>query len=369
MNTTNLLKDIVKIASISSHERNLADYLFTHFLVAGLKPLKHEGNVYVRIPGADTTRALIFNAHMDTVSPGALSLWKFPPYGKDSGIEIDGKIYGVGASDAKGSLASLLALGDACAKTQPALDVWIVFVCKEETGGDGTKSFLAWFTEKKWSLKYTEISAVVCGPTNMDEIHLGHRGNIHAEISVNGDGGHGAQPELIKKHAILEAMNIVEELKKLEIELGKTYTDSVLGKPSIGITSIQAGDPVAPNKFPDTCSFTIDIRTTPSLHKSAFEIVEKLCTKFGAHIRVIYTPSPPGHTDPKTKIVACAKKLVTTIGLSKDSTDLCFFSEMGIPGIILGPGDQSASHKPNEYCDVSRCEKATEIYLKIIELI
>ena len=367
MNTTNLLKDILKIASLSSHERNLADYLFTNLLVAGLKPIKHEGNVYVRIAGADTTRAIIFDAHMDTVSPGALSLWKFPPYGKEGGIELDGKVYGLGASDAKGSLASLLLLGAACVASQPAIDVWIVFVCKEETGGDGTKSFLAWFTEKKWLEKYTEISAVVCGPTNMKEIHLGHRGNIHAEITVSGDGGHGSQPELIKKHAILEAMKIVEELKQLESELGKTYADPVLGKPSIGITSIQAGDPVAPNKFPDTCSFTIDIRTTPSLHKSAFEIVEQLCVKHGAHIRVIYTPSPPGHTDPKAKIVVAAKKIVSKIGLAKDSTDLCFFSEIGIAGIILGPGDQSISHKPNEYCEVALVDEATSAYVKLVQ--
>ena len=367
MNTTNLLKDILKIASLSSHERNLADYLFTNLLVAGLKPIKHEGNVYARIAGTDSKRAIIFNAHMDTVSPGALSLWKFPPYGKEGGIELDGKVYGLGASDAKGSLASLLALNELCAILQPAIDVWIVFVCKEETGGDGTKSFLTWFAEKKWLEKYTEISAVVCGPTNMKEIHLGHRGNVHAEITVNGDGGHGSQPELIKKHAILEAMEIVEDLKKLEIELGKKYADPVLGKPSIGITSIQAGDPVAPNKFPDTCSFTVDIRTTPSLHKNAFEIVENLCKKSNAHVRVIYSPSPPGHTDPKAKIVTSAKKLVSKIGLAKDSTDLCFFSELGIPGIILGPGDQAISHKPNEYCEIALVEQAAQVYLKLVQ--
>ena len=366
MNISKSLSEIVQIPSISGHERNLADHLFTSLLVSGLKPTKQDGNIVVHIKGKDSSKAVIFNAHMDTVSSGALSLWKYPPYGKGAGIEHAGKVYGLGASDAKGSLAALLALGEEYAKTAPAMDVWITFVCKEETGGDGTKSFLAWFTEKGWIEKYTELSVVIAGPTNMDEIRIGHRGNMHAEITVRGQGGHGSEPHLIKQHAILDTMKMIEALKKLEKDWEKKFSDPVIGEPSIGITSIQAGDPTAPNKFPDTCSFTIDIRTTPALHKKAYGLIESLCEKFDAQVRTVYTPSPPGHTAPTAAIVVAAQKLVGTVGLAKDSTDLCFFSEVGIPGIILGPGDHEISHKPNEYCEIKKIDKAVTVYKKLV---
>lgn len=366
MNTKKTISELLKIASLSGHERNIADHIFTTLLVCGLKPIKQDGNVIVRIAGKNASKAIIFNAHMDTVSPGALSLWKFPPYGKEAGMEQAGKVYGLGASDAKGSVAALLSLGDCYTKEQPEIDTWLTFVCKEETGGDGTKSFLAWFEEKDYLKKYEELSVVITGPTDMAEVSIGHRGNLHAEITVRGQGGHGSEPHLIKQHAILEATKIIEALKKLEKEWGKKFADQVLGKPSIGITSICAGDPISPNKFPDACSFTVDIRTTPSLHKKAFGLIETLCKKFKAEVRTVYTPSPPGHTKPSTKIVEVAKKLIGKVGLAKDSTDLCFFSELGIPGIILGPGDHEISHKPNEYCEIKKIEEAVQVYQKIV---
>ena len=369
MKTTTLIQDIIKIASLSGHERNLADHLFTSLLVMGHKPVKQDGNVVVRIAGVITTKALVFNAHIDTVSPGALSLWKYPPYGKEAGIESGGKVYGLGASDAKGSLASLLLLAETFTKEKPAIDTWITFVCKEETGGDGTKSFLTYFEDKGWLQKYSEVSAVICGPTNLSEVRIGHRGNVHMEISVTGDGGHGSEPHLVKRHAILEATKIIDALKKLESEWVKKFADKVLGKPSIGITSIVAGDAISPNKFPDGCSFTIDVRTTPSLHKKTFGLIEALCKKFNATVRTVYTPSPPGHTDPASPVVVAGMKLIGRTGLAKDSTDLCFFSEIGIPGIILGPGDHELSHKPNEYCETKKIEKAVTVYEKLLTLL
>ncbi|MBP6884327.1 MAG: M20 family metallopeptidase [Candidatus Pacebacteria bacterium] len=369
METAKVTSDILKIASYSGHERNLADYLFTELLVMGHKPQKQDGNVVVRIEGKSKTKAIIFNAHMDTVSPGALSLWRYPPYGKEAGIQDKGKIYGLGASDAKGSIASLLILSKDLFKNPPEIDTWITFVCKEETGGDGTRSFLSWFSDKEWNKKYTEISAVICGPTKMEEFHIGHRGNLHAEITVSGQGGHGAEPDQIKRHAILEATKIIEELKKLEKVWSKKYADAVIGKPSIGITSISAGDPLSPNKFPDSCSFTIDVRTTPSLHKIALGLIEKLARKFNSDVKTVYTPSPPGHTDKNAKIVECAKTLVKKVSLGKESTDLCFFSEIGISGIILGAGSHDVSHKPNEYCEISEIELAIKTYRKLISLL
>lgn len=366
MNISKTLTEIIRIPSLSGHERNLADYIFTELIVLGFKPTKLDGNIILRVAGTNKSKALIFNAHMDTVSSGPMSLWKYPPYGKEAGIEHDGKIYGLGASDAKGSIAALLGLAKHFSKNTPAIDIWLVFVAKEETGGDGTKAFLSWFIEKGWPGKYADLSAIVCKPTAMKEVQIGHRGNIHIEITLTGDGGHGSEPQLVSRHAILETVGIIEALKKLEKKWQREYADTVLEKPTIGITSIQAGDPMAPNKFPDTCSITIDVRTTVRLHAKAFGLIAALAKKYKGEVRPVYMPSPPGHTDPKAPIVEKAKKLVGKTGLAADSTDLCFFSELGIPGIILGPGEHAISHKPNEYCEVKQVEKAINDFLKLI---
>ncbi len=362
-------KDLIKIASLSGHERNLADYIFTSLVVCGLKPIKQSGNVLLHIKGSDSTKAVIFDSHMDTISPGALSLWKYPPYGKDAGIQEDDKIYGLGASDCKSGISVLLTLAQKLHSEMPAIDTWFVFAIKEEVGGDGTKNFLDWFEKNDYLKKYSEISAVICEPTDMREIRLGHRGNFNAQIVSRGKSGHGSEPHEVKDQAIFQTLKIIEALNKLEKIWQKKYQDEVLGMPSIAITSINGGEFISPNKFPDNCSITIDVRTTKKLDKVAFGLIKSCVEKYGADIKVIYNPAPPGYTDPRSKIALAGKKLIGKIAIGKISTDLCFFSELGIPGIILGPGSQDSIHKPNEYCEISKLEKALSIYEKIINLL
>lgn len=360
------IAEAIKIPSLSGHERNLADHLFTCLLVAGLKPKKQNGNIVAKIAGKNSAKALIFNAHMDTIGPGPLSLWKYPPYGKDAGMEEAGKIYGVGASDDKASLGTLLTLAETLAKEQPVIDVWITFVREEGTGGAGTKAFLDWWQESRYPANYQEVSVVVCGPTEMSEVRVGHRGNFNALVTTLGEGGHGSQADIKKTRAIPEMQKIISVLTTLEKSWQKKYGDSTLGKPTIAVTSISAGDQFSPTKFPDICSITLDVRTTPKLHKVAFKEIETAVKKLKASAKIIYNPAPPGHTDPKAKIVVEAKKLVGKIGVGTDSTDLCFFSELGIPGIILGPGTPEVIHKANEYCEIDKAEKAVQIYKKLI---
>ena len=363
------LSELIKIASLSSHERSLADYLFTELLVMGHKPVKQGGNVVVRIAGLDPSKCVIFDAHMDTVSPGALSKWTYPPYGKDAGIMHDGKIYGLGASDDKASLAALLGLAKEFVRQKPEIDVWLAFVTGEETGGDGTRAFLRWFEEKEYLKKYTEISAVICEPTDMEEVRIGHRGNMNIQISSQGQSGHASEPQQMKKQAILTTLQIIEALGKLEKAWQKKYADSVLGKPTIAVTCIQGGDIVSPNKFPDASFVVVDVRTTPAIHFKTFSTIEALARKFGSSAKTIYNPAPPGHTSPNKKIVTTAKKLIGKIGLGKGSTDLCFFSEFGIPGIILGPGTSDIIHTHNEFAEIKKLEKGLQIYKKLVSLL
>ena len=364
-------QDLLRIASLSTHERNLADYIFTTLVVMGLKPVKQAGNIVVNIKGQDRTKAVIFDSHMDTISPGALSRWNYPPYGKDSGIKNGDKIYGLGASDNKCSISVLMNLAKELneAKTIPPIDVWCIFVTEEETGGLGTQRFLSWFEKSGYMTMYKEISAVVCEATNMKEICLGHRGNFNAVITTKGKSGHGSDPHHIKDQAIFETIDLIHTLEALEKKWIASYTDEVLGSPSIAVTSINGGEFISPNKFPDSCAITIDVRTTKKLDKIAFTAIEKAIAKYDADIKIMYNPAPPGYTSPTEKIAQVGKKLTGKIVIGRTSTDLCFFSERNIPGIILGPGTLDAVHKPDEYCEISKMKKGLEMYSKIIKLL
>src|SRR5699024_7893233 len=62
------------------------------------------GNTIGVIKGSKPGPKILFDGHMDTVPVTEESEWKYPPFA----AEIhDGKLYGRGASDMKGALASM----------------------------------------------------------------------------------------------------------------------------------------------------------------------------------------------------------------------------------------------------------------------
>lgn len=362
-----ILADLVKIESLSGKEENLATFLIKHLTSLGFKPFSQEGNVILQIKGENKENAIVFNAHMDTVPPGDLTSWKYPPVGKKAGVCMENKLYGLGASDDKAGIASLLLLAKKLVDKPPKNDVWLTFVVKEEVDGSGTKNFIKWFTSEGWLKKYEKISAVICEPTDLEEIKIGHRGNIFTSITVHGDGGHGSKPSAIKLNVIKNMYKVINEIEKIAAQWATTYQHPVLGHPTLAITTISAGNPLSPNKFADSCSITLDIRTTPELHNFAISLLKKALKKFKVRIELLYEPALFGNTDPNAEIVTKAKQITGgKITINIGSNDLCFFTEAKIPGIIFGPGNNATIHKTNEYCEFKKIEEAANIYNQLI---
>jgi len=362
-----LLSDLVKIASVSGNEQELAEFLVIHLTSLGFSPFLQDGNVVVHITGENQDEAIIFNAHMDTVSAGDLSSWNYPPTGEKAGATSDGKLYGLGASDDKSGIASLVLLAESLKNSKPKNDVWLTFVTKEETDGSGTKNFLSRFSKDGWMKKYKKISAVICEPTDLEEIKIGHRGNMFIKITTYGDGGHGSRPHLVKANAITQANEIIKKLEVLGSVWAKKYHHPILGQPTLAVTTISAGDASSPNKFAESCVITLDIRTTPALHHNAISLLKDELKEFDATIAMLHEPGLIGDTDSDSEIVQKAKLLTgAKITMSVGSNDLGFFTEANIPGIIFGPGAYAAIHKSNEYCEIEKIEKAADIYRKLI---
>lgn len=120
-------------------ERAAAEYVATELSNAGYDPVLLESdtgraNVFVRVPGTDSSRpALVVHGHTDVV-PAEASDWKMDPFG---GEEMDGLIWGRGAVDMKDMDAMILAVLADFARTgrQPSRDLCVAFFADEEAGG------------------------------------------------------------------------------------------------------------------------------------------------------------------------------------------------------------------------------------------
>lgn len=362
-----LISDLIKIKSLSGKEEKLTEFLIKYLTKKGFQPISQDKNVLLHFKGKNSNEATIFNAHTDTVSPGNLSSWKYPPFGSESGVSIGNKYYGLGASDDKAGIAALVLLAENLVKQKPAKDVWVIFVSKEEVDGSGTKNFIKWFIDNGWLKKYKKISAVICEPTGLKEIKIGHRGNIFVKITIDGDGGHGSKPEEIKLNSIMEAYKVIRKLNRIVKIWALKYRHPILGKPTLAITTISGGNQSSPNKFADSCTLTLDIRTTPEMHSAVIDLLKEALKDFGVSVELFYKPTPFGYTDPNQEIIIAAEKLTgAKITINIGSNDLCFFTELNIPGIIFGPGEHTTIHKVDEYCDLVKIKKAAEIYTQLV---
>lgn len=147
-------------------------------------------NVIGRFEGANPGPCIHFNGHIDVVEPGLG--WTLPPF---EGVMRDGRIYGRGACDMKGGIASAIIAMEAILAEGLLETGALEFsgTVDEETGGFGGVGMLA----RKGYFDRTRVDHVIIPePLNPDRVCLGHRGVWWAEVEITGQIGHGAMPFL-----------------------------------------------------------------------------------------------------------------------------------------------------------------------------
>ena len=97
-----------------------------------------------KIPGKDPSRNILLMSHHDVVP--ADTDWTMPAF---DGIIKDGKVYGRGAADTKGSLCAILFAAEEMlrAGVTPPVNFYIVSSHNEELGGNGMAATLAYCQE------------------------------------------------------------------------------------------------------------------------------------------------------------------------------------------------------------------------------
>lgn len=360
------LQNLLRIPSYSGKEAAIQEHILHEFSASGIEVFQQDENVVVHLKGKDQTRAFIFNSHVDVVDVGDEKRWAHDPWGAEI---VDGKIYGRGASDMKSGVAASMEAAKILAKREELpCDVWFTYVVREEEDGAGTISFAAWFKGEGYLDQYKEIAAVFTEPTDMNSLEYGHRGNYFLIASIDGDAGHSSRPKDIKIHAIEHMMDFVHDLRSQTKEWEDQFAGGEFAPPSVTPTRMIAHSK-STNKVSDHAEAGIDLRTIPGFHEEAYKQVCALATKWGITITQQFEPGVTGYTDPNSRIVQELARLIPELELtvSAGSADLGSFTEIGIEGIIFGPGEKSQCHVIDESAPVDHLGKAIEIYVKLYD--
>ena len=236
-----LLKKLIVTPSISRDETAAADVLEAYMKEKGLNPQRHGNNTWCVSPDFDESKPVILlNAHIDTVKP--VAGWQHDPF--TPVIEGD-KLYGLGSNDCGGGLMALLQVFMLLINEKKAYNLIYLASCEEEVSGkNGIESVLPLLPKIDF--------AIVGEPTGMQPA-IAEKGLMVIDAVAHGKAGHAARNE--GDNAIYHAMKDIQWLSEWQFP---KQTD-LLGPVKNTVTIVNAG--TQHNVIPDTCTFTIDVRS------------------------------------------------------------------------------------------------------------
>jgi putative selenium metabolism hydrolase len=373
-NVARFLRDLIAIKSLSSQEGDVVRRIEREMLDAGYDEVRIDpmGNILGRI--GDGPRVLALDAHVDTVDVGNPANWTVDPF---QGDERDGIIYGRGACDMKGALASIVYGGRIIKELglDRGFTLWVVGSVQEEDC-DG----LCWqYIIEQGGLRPEAV--VIAEPTNL-AVYRGHRGRMEIEVRTSGISCHGSAPER-GVNAVYTMAPIVADIERLNERLGG---EPFLGKGTVTIAEIRSTSPSL-CAVADSATIHLDRRlaATDTLETAVREIEDLPSVKAaGAQVVVLdyAVPSWKGLTYPTKKYyptwllaedhpvlsagVAAYQSLfeeAPTVGRWVFSTNgVAVMGKHGIPCIGFGPGNEIYAHMATEHIPVEHLVKAAAWY-------
>lgn len=244
------LRELIALPSPSRAERLACERVIQEMEELGYEDIRTDemGNVLGRVGSG--RRSIAFDAHIDTVGISRPSSWPFDPF---RGQVEGGFLYGRGASDQKGGLASII-YGAALAAEMGLPDDLEIYVTASVSGEDCVG--LAWQHLIEIEGLCPEC-VVIAMPSDLG-ICRGQRGRLEMDIITEGVSSHGAEPDR-GKNAINAMAPIILAVSRLHGALKTEHP--MLGRGSVAVTDISSESPSL-TAIPDGCRIHVDRRLT-----------------------------------------------------------------------------------------------------------
>jgi len=397
----NLLQELIRTPSVNpafagNGDVPVGEAPLTEFLQAlcerqgwpWLRQVVHPGreNLVVVLAAADpSAEVVLWECHQDTVGVTGMTIDPF------AATESDGRIWGRGACDVKGSLAAMLdALLRVGTQDVPLpRTIVLALTINEECGFTGVKSLcrlwedntlataekvnthgpLSW--ESLRALRPTR--AIVAEPTELDVV-VAHKGSVRWRCHTHGRAAHTSRPE--------RGINAISAMAQVVQAIGRYQTDvldsveahALCGGPTVCVSTIQGGTGV--NTVPDHVVIDIDRRLVPS------ETADGAYQDLVAYVAQQVDGATIEHEPPSSQSVGLsdannrdwAEHIAATAQSFGDpsrligvpfGTDAWALSALGIPTVVFGPGSIDQAHTEDEWIDIQQLERAVDIFYRL----
>lgn len=310
-------------------------------------------------------KTLLFSGHMDVI-----------PVPNEAPQILENKVIGRGTCDMKGSFACLVEALRVMRETGTTPRGRILVVANslhESPGGHGEDLYI--MAEQ---LKQEKIDAAVVMESGAFDCTIATFGSANFVITITREGepSHQLYTRPGTPHPISIAAEVVQELDKLNAQIGKEYVEDI-GYESYFIGRITSGQFF--NQLPKHAEIEGVRRYSPT---SSFEHVQQemndllttIAQKYGVEIHLDLQKVRDGYRVEKNAPIVnslvnsvrtvrqiefplVGRQLVTDAGI--------FANNVGVPTVCYGPDAQSA-HSEREYVRIEELDLTTKVYLQLI---
>ena len=373
-----ILQELIGFASVSANSNlDIIAYVEARLAFAGIAARRipdatgRKASLLATI-GPQNRAGIVLSAHTDVV-PANEAGWTSPPF---IASLRDGRLYGRGASDMKGFIASILAQLDRFRRAATETPVHVAFSYDEEIGCRGAPDLVAAVA----ALPVMPALCIVGEPTSL-HVACAHKGKIAFRIEVTGRSGHSALPHRAA-NAVMAAARIAAMLDDLAAVVARSgQTDRSFDPPytTIHVGSLHGG--TALNLVPDQAVLEFEIRTIPQAGADVARLLKQIETGIAEQRAALKRSAPEADitveeiaayphlgTPVDHPAIAAVARLAGSEAKPRTvsfGTEAGLYAEAGIPTVICGPGDMTRAHRADEWIGLAELDATDRMFERL----
>jgi len=368
--TLELAAELIRRPSITPEDAGCQALLCERLAALGFEieslPFGEVTNCWAR--RGDAGPLFCFAGHTDVVPTGPSEQWTSDPFDP---VVRDGRLYGRGACDMKGSLAAMITAteGFLAAHPNPAGSIAFLITSDEEgPARDGTVKVVEKLESRGEKIDYCRVGEPSSDQRLGDLIKNGRRGSISGWLTVHGKQGHVAYPQQAKNPLHACAPALVELIAQVW-DRGNAFFPPT----SFQLVNLDLGTGAA-NVIPGRLAAQFNLRFSTELDADDIKrrvetILDRGDFDYDLDWRLSGNPflTPEGVlVDATRAAIAELTGIDTRLSTGGGTSDGRFIAPTGAQVVEVGPVNATI-HQIDECVDVQGLTRLSRIYVRILE--
>ena len=373
--TLELAEQLISRPSVTPEDAGCLDLIATRLATLGFICERMDSgpesfrvrNLWAIRRGKPGSRTIVFAGHTDVVPPGPLDQWSSNPF---TPTVRDGKLYGRGAADMKGSIAAMVVACEEflAANREPRVSIAFLLTSDEEGPAvDGSVRVCEALSKRGERFDCCIVGEPTAVARTGDTIKNGRRGTMSGKLTVKGVQGHIAYPQLARNPIHLLAPALAD-LVRFEWDKGNEFFQPT----SWQVSNIHAGTG-AGNVIPDACVVDFNFRfCTESTPESLQQRLAAVLDRHGLEYTLEWVIGGlPFLTTPGVLVrnvqhaIHDETGIETELSTTGGTSDGRFIAQVCPEVLELGPPNASI-HKIDEHVGIAELETLKNIYRRVL---